>query len=155
MGAPRLSRMREQYPIGIHFRNIKQRPPSLFCLPFQYAAALFSPGWRNQSHYLLSEMLDAHGNTNLCELSLLSKRSFHNLECDQLRQFIKAWKAAQQRQAGIGSTGLLLRQRTLGAVLGDDRLLAGANLTSHDGAHLIHTCIYLRPRSVVRSWPAA
>ena len=30
----------------------------------------------------------------------------------------------------------------------------GANLTSHDGTHLIHTCIYLRPRSVVRSWPA-
>ena len=32
--------------------------------------------------------------------------------------------------------------------------VTGANLTSHDGAHLIHTCIYLRPRSVVRSWPA-
>ena len=33
--------------------------------------------------------------------------------------------------------------------------VTGANLTPHDGAHLIHTCIYLRPRSVVRSWPAA
>jgi hypothetical protein len=41
-GRPPFEQNERTAPIGIHFRNIKQRPPSLFCLPFQYAAALFS-----------------------------------------------------------------------------------------------------------------